>query len=196
MDNHTPNSSTTANPSATALIGKDTKVGDMVAKYPRTINIMMSYGLNCIGCSANPYETIENGALGHGMTQEQVDQLLGELNKVASIPPRPKDNIYFTEKAVAKVKELAVTENKVGQALKVEAKSAGCDGWEYLMDFAPKAEADEKEIEINGLKIYISEASKKSLLGAEIDYLVTAQGEGFKIENPNKPECVCGKCEL
>ena len=67
---------TTAN--QTPLVTKDTTVGDMVAKYPKTINVMMSHGLHCIGCAANPYETVENGALGHGMAPEEFAQLLKE----------------------------------------------------------------------------------------------------------------------
>lgn len=177
------------------LITKDTTVGDMVAKFPRTINVMLSHGLHCIGCSANPYETVENGALGHGMTQEQVQGLLKQLNEVASLPARPKTGIFFTDKAIEMVKELAIKENKKGQTLKVQVTPSGCDGWEYFMDFAPTISEGEAEKEFNGMKVFISPESEKALQGAEIDYLITNEGEGFKIDNPNLPECSCGSCK-
>lgn len=182
------------------LITKGMTIGDVVAKYPKTASIMMSHGLHCIGCAVNPYETIENGALGHGMPQEEIDAMIGELNKIVSEPARAKDNIYFTDRAVNKMKELAVAENKIDQALRVQVKAAGChadrqagSGWEYFMDFAAKPEADEKERQLQGLKVYISDASWGNLLGGEIDYVVTPEGEGFKIDNPNKAACKCEK---
>lgn len=175
------------------LVSKDMTVGEMVGKYPKTVNIMLSHGLHCIGCSANPYETIENGALGHGMSQEDVASLIEQLNKVAAEPARPKTGIFLTEAAVTKVNELRIAEKKEGQNLKIKVTPQGCDGWDYFMDFAPKAENDEKEIELAGMKVFIAPDSEKALQGAEIDYLVTNEGEGFKIDNPNKPEgCNCG----
>lgn len=175
-------------------ITKDMTVGDMVSRYPRTVNVMLSNGLHCIGCAANPYETVENGALGHGMTQEQVDQLIEELNRVANEPERAKDTIYFTERAINKIKELGSSENKTDWGLKVQAKSVGCDAWDYYLDFAKTKAADEEEKILGGITMYITDESWRNLLGAEIDYLVTPDGEGFKIENPNKGNCKCGKC--
>lgn len=195
MSHNHPHTEEKVAPKPGQLITKDMTIGDVVAKYPRTANIMMSHGLNCIGCSVNPYETIENGALGHGMPQEELDSMIEEVNKVASAPERPKDQILFTERAVNKVKELAVSENKIDQALRVEVKPQGCNDWQYFMDFAATAGEGEKEKTITGLKVYISDASEKALLGGEIDYLVTPEGEGFKIDNPNKPSvCECGGC--
>ena len=64
-------------------ITKDMTLGDVVAKYPETARVMMSYGLHCIGCHVAAWETIEQGAMGHGMSQEDLEKMMKDLNEVA-----------------------------------------------------------------------------------------------------------------
>jgi hybrid cluster-associated redox disulfide protein len=42
---------------------------------------MLSYGLHCIGCGMNAFETIEQGCMGHGMGDEEINSLIDELNE-------------------------------------------------------------------------------------------------------------------
>ncbi|MEM7819231.1 MAG: DUF1858 domain-containing protein [Candidatus Aenigmatarchaeota archaeon] len=62
------------------IITKDTSLGEVVRKYPETINIMFDYGLHCVGCHVALYETIEQGAISHGMTKKELDEMLREMN--------------------------------------------------------------------------------------------------------------------
>lgn len=60
---------------------KTMTLGDTVTKYPKSVKIFMKYGLHCIGCHVATWETIEQGAISHGMSNEELDNMLKELNE-------------------------------------------------------------------------------------------------------------------
>jgi hybrid cluster-associated redox disulfide protein len=62
------------------IVQKDMLLGEVVAKYPQAAEIMLGYGLHCVGCFANAFDTVEVGAKVHGMTNEQVDEMVGKIN--------------------------------------------------------------------------------------------------------------------
>lgn len=59
------------------------KLGEIVANYPETVEIFFKYGLPCAGCHVASFETLEEGAVGHGITGEDLEKLIAELNQVA-----------------------------------------------------------------------------------------------------------------
>ena len=69
-------------------ITKDMAIGQIIEKYPKSIEIMFKYGLHCIGCHVSAYESIEQGALGHGMDNKTFDKFMKELNDVAFLSKR------------------------------------------------------------------------------------------------------------
>lgn len=62
-------------------ITKEMTFGEVLKKYPETVKIFFQYGMHCFGCHIAVSETIEQGALAHGVP---VDQLMGDLNKMVS----------------------------------------------------------------------------------------------------------------
>ncbi len=62
-------------------ITKTMTLGEVIEKYPKSVDIFMKYGLHCIGCSVATWETLEQGAMAHGMDNKKIDSLLEELNK-------------------------------------------------------------------------------------------------------------------
>ena len=62
-------------------ITKDMTLGEAVSKYPQTMEVLFGYGLHCIGCHVSAYETIEQGALAHGLDDKQVKKLVEDMNK-------------------------------------------------------------------------------------------------------------------
>ena len=97
----------------------------------------------------------------------------------------PEDGIYLTEFAAGKVKEFAKAENKEGYGLKITAADNAGREPSYAMDFQGKAGVGEKTFDFHGVSIFLDGESFKNLAGAEIDFLETAYGSGFKITNPN-----------
>jgi|SRR3989344_3369262 len=79
-------------------INKDMTFSDVLTRYPNSAGIMMNYGLHCIGCQVAAYETIEQGAKAHGMTNKEFKKMMDELNKAAKkdkieLPVEEKINI-------------------------------------------------------------------------------------------------------
>jgi len=63
-------------------ISKDMIIAEIVAKFPYLAEYIMDYGVHCVGCGVASFETLEEGFMGHGMTSENVDVIIEELNKV------------------------------------------------------------------------------------------------------------------
>ena len=175
-----------------AKITKELNIGEVVARFPETAEIMTGYGLHCVGCHVNPYESIEAGALGHGMPQEMIDKMIAEMND--ALDGTEERDIIISESAAAKFKELMAKEDKAGWGLKFTVEPGGCSGYTYVMDFAEKAEKGEETLEEKGLKVFLEKSVVSIVKGVRIDYADGLQGAGFKISNPNaKSTCGCGK---
>ena len=75
----------------TDKITKDMTLGEAITKFPQTANIMLKYGLHCVGCHVAAWETIEQGAKGHGLTDAQVKTMVSEMNSAVEEGPGPKE---------------------------------------------------------------------------------------------------------
>lgn len=60
------------------VITGDMILSDVIRLKPRTLGILMAYGLGCIGCPVSQMETVEEAAMVHGLEPEF---LLEALNK-------------------------------------------------------------------------------------------------------------------
>lgn len=69
-------------------ITKEMSFGEVLRKYPQTVKTFFSFGMHCFGCAIAENETIEQGALAHGVSP---DELVQELNKVVSGEAKEKD---------------------------------------------------------------------------------------------------------
>ncbi len=65
-------------------INKDMTFKDVIEKFPDCAAVMMSHGLHCVGCHAASFESIEQGAKAHGMSEKDVENMVKELNKAAA----------------------------------------------------------------------------------------------------------------
>ena len=64
--------------------GKE-KLGQLarvVAKWPEAAQVMLDYGLHCVGCGISEVDSIEAGCMVHGMSEEEMEQLLRDINNV------------------------------------------------------------------------------------------------------------------
>ena len=59
-------------------IKADMAIGDVVSKYPSTIEVFFKHGLGCVGCAVARFENIQQGAMAHGI---DVDTLIADLNQ-------------------------------------------------------------------------------------------------------------------
>ncbi|MBR9706327.1 DUF1858 domain-containing protein [Candidatus Pacearchaeota archaeon] len=59
-------------------ITKDMLIGELIKKYPTSVEIMLEHGLHCVGCHVATWETLDQGCSGHGI---DVNGLVNDLNK-------------------------------------------------------------------------------------------------------------------
>ena len=63
-------------------INKEMNLGEVVYKYPETAEVLLDYGLHCVGCFANVMDTIEQGAKLHGLSDEEISEMIDRVNEV------------------------------------------------------------------------------------------------------------------
>ncbi len=64
------------------VVTKDTNLGELVFRYPDTAEVLLDYGLHCVGCFASTFDTIEAGCRIHGMSNEEIEEIVERLNEV------------------------------------------------------------------------------------------------------------------
>jgi iron-sulfur cluster insertion protein len=101
--------------------------------------------------------------------------------------------ITVTERAAAKVKEIADAEGLAGQGLRLRVIGGGCAGFSYDLYFEDAVGDMDEQFESLGVKLYVDPLSFQYLENTEIDYVEGVHGSGFKFNNPNtKGTCGCG----
>ena len=59
-------------------ITKEMGIMEVVERWPQVAQVLMEYGMGCIGCAAAHFESIEEGALAHGI---DISALIQALNQ-------------------------------------------------------------------------------------------------------------------
>lgn len=161
-------------------------------KAQRLSQEITNAGLHCVGCHAAVWETLEAGMYTHGKNEAQIDELVRRLNNLLE-EEIDVTSIRITPRAAAKFLEILSEEGKQGWGMRFAEEMAGCNGFEYVLDFSEKADADDQTFESNEIEIHVKKGMLSRLLGSEIDYVEGLRGSGFKISNPNvRSSCGCG----
>src|SRR5271167_4182228 len=113
------------------------------------------------------------------------------------IPPRARLRssimIQLTENAVGKVTEILSMQDPKPAGLRIAVVGGGCSGFSYSMAFETQPSMLDKTYKFGDLQVFIDSASMLYLDGAEVDYVETLEGSGFKFNNPQvKSTCGCG----
>ncbi len=59
-------------------ITKDMTIGEVVRQHENSVDVLMSFGMGCVGCPSAQAETLEEAATVHGL---DLEKLLEALNK-------------------------------------------------------------------------------------------------------------------
>jgi iron-sulfur cluster assembly accessory protein len=101
--------------------------------------------------------------------------------------------ITLTDRAAAEIKSLLEKNEKPDAMLRVFVAGGGCSGFQYGMSLEDATMEGDFESEINGVKVIVDPRSAMYIQGAEVDFVDSMMGGGFKIENPNAASsCGCG----
>ncbi|MBI5391976.1 iron-sulfur cluster assembly accessory protein [Candidatus Woesearchaeota archaeon] len=180
-------------------INKGMVIAEVVENYPHTAEIFEQHGLHCIGCSANPFETLESGIYEHGLGEQELNNLIKDLNNaVESMKPLTKTQsaqklINVTPSAAEQIKLVLEQQKKTDHVLKLKVVKGGCAGYSYELTFVKEAAPTDVKYEEHGLQVFVDKESLPLVQGAEIDYVAGLMNPGFKIRNPNQHHsCGCG----
>jgi len=58
-------------------------IGEIIEKYPKTIDAFLSIGVFCFGCGAAKFETLEQGLVSHGFEKKDITKFVKLLNEAA-----------------------------------------------------------------------------------------------------------------
>jgi len=101
--------------------------------------------------------------------------------------------ITVTATAANRLQKVMTEKGLSDYALRVFVQGGGCSGLSYGMTFAEGPELGDQEFETNNIKLVVDPGSIQYLDGAQIDYIDSLMGGGFRIENPNAVRsCACG----
>lgn len=101
--------------------------------------------------------------------------------------------LTMTPLAIERVKEFMAKDDSQANGLRIFVMQGGCSGYQYGMVLEKNAKSDDLSWSENGINVYVDNQSAKLLQGANIDFVDTVQGSGFKIDNPNAvASCGCG----
>jgi len=59
-------------------ISKDMTIGQVIRINPKAVQILMSFGMGCMGCPSSQAETLEEASMVHGIN---IDRLLAAINQ-------------------------------------------------------------------------------------------------------------------
>jgi len=183
------------------MITKEMTIDDILGQFPqksqKIAQELLNSGLHCVGCGAATWETLEAGAFGHGMSQDDLDDLVERLNGILSQAPEGDgEGISLSKRAAEKFQEILAEEGKPDWALRFGDRPGGCSGYEYTLDFSRSAAPEDKTFESHGVSIHVHSSMYERLRGCEIDYVEGLMGGGFKISNPNvRGSCGCGSSQ-
>ena len=64
------------------MIKKEMNIGETVRNYPEIAMVFIEAGMHCIGCHVSSYETIEEGAKMHGLSDKEIDKMIDRANTI------------------------------------------------------------------------------------------------------------------
>jgi len=54
----------------------------LISHYPEALEVLFKYNLPCLGCALASFESLEEGARAHGMSDQEIEALVKEINQL------------------------------------------------------------------------------------------------------------------
>jgi iron-sulfur cluster assembly protein len=182
---------------AKTSVSRQMTIQEILGMFPykaqRLSQEITNAGLHCVGCHAAVWETLEAGMYTHGKTDEQINELVDRLNALL-LEKMDTSTIQMSAEAATKFLEILAEEGKQGWGMRFSQQMAGCNGFEYVLDFSKMATPKDRVFLSHGIEIHVEEPLVSFLLGSEIGFKRGRMGEsGFVVSNPNVgSSCGCG----
>lgn len=63
-------------------IDKEKNIAEVLKENPEALDVFLTFGLHCAGCPASAFDTIEEGAKNHGLSDKEVEELVQRINEL------------------------------------------------------------------------------------------------------------------
>jgi hybrid cluster-associated redox disulfide protein len=63
-------------------VKKEDNLADVLFKHPEVGEVLLDYGLHCVGCAFSAADSLEAGAKAHGLSSEDIKELVDRVNEV------------------------------------------------------------------------------------------------------------------
>ena len=63
-------------------VTKDSNLGMLIFEHPEVAEVLLDYGLHCVGCAASGFDSVEAGAKIHGYDDKEIQEMLSRVNEV------------------------------------------------------------------------------------------------------------------
>jgi iron-sulfur cluster assembly protein len=106
--------------------------------------------------------------------------------------------VEITERAISRIRELAMKRQTPDHVFRLGIRGGGCSGLSYYVDFAPKAEEKDKVFkygpEGEQITVVVDRKSYLFINGIVVDWKSELMKTGFEFINPlAKTSCSCGE---
>ena len=64
------------------MVTKETPIKELLNIVPEAEEILLGYGLHCVGCHFSDMDTVEDGAMMHGLTDEDIGLMIKDVNEI------------------------------------------------------------------------------------------------------------------
>jgi len=163
---------------------------EIIALHPDASNILEIYGLHCHGCAFGSLDTLRTGALSHGLTDDDIDNMIDDLTDVIKKAPSKPRQLILTLEAADALLNIAAGEGKTSCMLRVLSDESGG----FCMEFAEKKEMAELVFPADGQPNAALLALPETLFrigGSTVDF----RDGRFKLDLLTNEGCECGgKC--
>lgn len=171
-------------------IRRDTPIAEIVEALPDAQTLLAQYGLHCFHCSANAYETLEEGCRSHGFEDADIEDLVRDLRiLLAQAPTRPLE-LILTHAAAVALRDILQQEGEKQQVLVVTLDSNAAFCMECA-DAVPQDHLVFQHPQVSEVRVCASTTTLRSIGGATIDF---REGR-YKLDLPttNRAACACAQ---
>lgn len=161
-------------------------VMDIIALHQGAADILSAYGLNCFHCAFNTMDSLEAGAKAHGLTDDDITNIVDDLTDLLKKSPARDPVLTLTKDAAFALRDIAKVEGKDHCILEVVSDGQGG----FCMEFASTigSNLEFRYAEIDDVSLSATKETLQRIGGSTVDF---REGR-FKLDLVAAEICDCG----
>lgn len=140
----------------------------ILERFPGAADVLAAYGLHCVHCGLSGLDTLEEGALLHGMELPDLEALARDIGALAQHAREPA-TLHLTKAGAQALRSVAKTEKKTGKFLRVVHEAAGG----FSLEFVTTVKKEDRKVshpDVPELTVIVSPTTLRHIGGATIDF--------------------------